>query len=466
MSDPIPQSPQPVYQYAMRLNPQTNRYEYVAIDPTTGQAVTAEQFDANRSTRYSTRRMLDEIYNTPTKTCPEGYQYDAETDTCKKIVADTTLPDTTSTVSPDTGGDDGGDSAGLGSSGGRPAAGQYSETSTYGYVPRGVQTAAGLLGGPLVGGAIAYQNQQAIADAQGIAGIPVQPGLGGIVDRVRTDPYDSIGTVDINDNTYSVNFGGGLTDEGRTGLTPLEAAKRQRDIDAWNAREDKPSAFTTPTPEPASGLGSSGEGMGPSWSGPQTSISQVAQNNQVSYEEAAGLAAPTPSSPSRDSGDSGPSYNDNGNETNYSPDVNDRGNISDDFDQDAQDRAFEEARQEAEQRASDNDSGGSDDDGCVVATEMVRQERWSSEDKARAVVWCKKYLHGNFLGEAFRRGYRHVGSRAVSKMKHSDKETLKYGNTFQSFVDCVTGKDVSAKNVALVAYYAVYLTTLGLFLKK
>ena len=52
------------YRYVSRLNPVTRRYQFVAIDPTTGQQVSPEDFDSARSTRYAMSNLLKEIYGT------------------------------------------------------------------------------------------------------------------------------------------------------------------------------------------------------------------------------------------------------------------------------------------------------------------------------------------------------------------------------------------------------------------
>jgi hypothetical protein len=50
------------YRYVSRLNPVTRRYEFVAIDPATGQQVAPEDFDPARSTRYTKGNLLESIY--------------------------------------------------------------------------------------------------------------------------------------------------------------------------------------------------------------------------------------------------------------------------------------------------------------------------------------------------------------------------------------------------------------------
>jgi hypothetical protein len=50
------------YRYVSRLNPVTKRYQFVAIDPATGQQVSPEDFDPARATRYTMSNLLEKIY--------------------------------------------------------------------------------------------------------------------------------------------------------------------------------------------------------------------------------------------------------------------------------------------------------------------------------------------------------------------------------------------------------------------
>jgi hypothetical protein len=79
-----PTSPQTFYRYVTRLNPATGRYEFVAVDPTTGQQVAPDQFDPARSTRYTPENVLGQVYQKEPE-CPEGYRYDAETGACVPV---------------------------------------------------------------------------------------------------------------------------------------------------------------------------------------------------------------------------------------------------------------------------------------------------------------------------------------------------------------------------------------------
>ena len=71
------------YRYISRLNPVTNRYEYVPVDPQTGQVVTPEAFQAERSTRYKPETLLG--IQTEVPECPDGYEYDEEVGACVPV---------------------------------------------------------------------------------------------------------------------------------------------------------------------------------------------------------------------------------------------------------------------------------------------------------------------------------------------------------------------------------------------
>jgi hypothetical protein len=71
------------YRYISRLNPTTNRYEFVPVDPTTGQVVTPEAFQAERSTRYTPANLLSLTADVPE--CPDGYEYDEEVGACVPV---------------------------------------------------------------------------------------------------------------------------------------------------------------------------------------------------------------------------------------------------------------------------------------------------------------------------------------------------------------------------------------------
>ena len=106
-------------------------------------------------------------------------------------------------------------------------------------------------------------------------------------------------------------------------------------------------------------------------------------------------------------------------------------------------------------------SGGDDDDGgCVIATHAVSYGVFTQTEKAKAVIWCKQNLHNTWYGEAFRRGYRWHGNRAIAK---GVKPT--HYKEFNSFVNFVTGKKRTLKGSLTVCKRAVQFFVTGLFVK-
>jgi len=87
-----PATPETYYGYTWKINPQTNRYEMVPIDPTTGTEVTAADYDTTRSTRYAPGDVIArEVYGRglgeETQECPDGFVYDEEVGVCVEDVS-------------------------------------------------------------------------------------------------------------------------------------------------------------------------------------------------------------------------------------------------------------------------------------------------------------------------------------------------------------------------------------------
>ena len=77
----------------------------------------------------------------------------------------------------------------------------------------------------------------------------------------------------------------------------------------------------------------------------------------------------------------------------------------------------------------DSDSGDSNNGGCVIATHGLSTGGFTPMEKAKAELWCKKTYHGKWYGEAFRRGYRAAGQRAIDS-----GNAEKYYQEFKDFV--------------------------------
>lgn len=87
-----PATPETYYGYTWKINPDTNRYEMVPVDPTTGTEVTSEDYDQARSTRYAPESVIgSEVYGRglgeETQECPEGFVYDEEVGACVEDVS-------------------------------------------------------------------------------------------------------------------------------------------------------------------------------------------------------------------------------------------------------------------------------------------------------------------------------------------------------------------------------------------
>jgi hypothetical protein len=80
-------------------------------------------------------------------------------------------------------------------------------------------------------------------------------------------------------------------------------------------------------------------------------------------------------------------------------------------------------------KEDDNDSDDKDDTGCVIATHGLSTGGFTPMEKAKAELWCQKTYHGKWYGEAFRRGYRAAGQRAIDS-----GNAEKYYQEFKDFV--------------------------------
>lgn len=107
--------------------------------------------------------------------------------------------------------------------------------------------------------------------------------------------------------------------------------------------------------------------------------------------------------------------------------------------------------------------GGADGEGggCVIATHGLASGAFTATDKRRAVVWCEKRLHGHMLGEAFRRGYRWHGKRAIRR-----GEADRHYAEFKAFTDFVTGRRRTLMGAAIVVWRAVQFTATGAFVRR
>ena len=128
-------------------------------------------------------------------------------------------------------------------------------------------------------------------------------------------------------------------------------------------------------------------------------------------------------------------------------------------------RANEGTSTPAASSGSDDGGGGgggaSNDSSCVIATHGISTGGFSLMEKAKAEIWCERTYHGKWYGEAFRRGYRHLGKKAIEKGK-----AVQHYQEFKDFVACGRGlkKDWKSK----VNYYkrTIQFFLTGLFVKE
>ena len=99
-------------------------------------------------------------------------------------------------------------------------------------------------------------------------------------------------------------------------------------------------------------------------------------------------------------------------------------------------------------------AGDKDDSDCVIATHGISTGGFSRLDKAKAELWCERTYHGKWYGEAFRRGYRHAGNKAIEKGKAAEH--------YQEFKDFVSYGRGLKKGVKPALNY--YLRTVQFFL--
>jgi hypothetical protein len=108
----------------------------------------------------------------------------------------------------------------------------------------------------------------------------------------------------------------------------------------------------------------------------------------------------------------------------------------------------------------DKDSGGGGG-GCVIATHGISTGGFSALDKAKAEIWCERTYHGKWYGEAFRRGYRYAGNRAIQKGK-AEKH-------YQEFKDFVAyGRGIKKDWKSKINYYkrTIQFFLTGLIIKE
>lgn len=109
----------------------------------------------------------------------------------------------------------------------------------------------------------------------------------------------------------------------------------------------------------------------------------------------------------------------------------------------------------------EGDSAGSPGgSSCVIATHAVEHGAFSRTEKLRAVKWCTANLHGSWWGEAFRRGYRYYGNKAINAGTASQ-----HYEEFRDFVRFATGQKRNINTAKTFVWRSVQFFVTGLFLK-
>ena len=124
---------------------------------------------------------------------------------------------------------------------------------------------------------------------------------------------------------------------------------------------------------------------------------------------------------------------------------------------------IESAEKQAQIEADAAKKSGGGGGGCVIATHAISTGSFNHADRQRAVDWCVKNLHGNFIGETFRKGYRHIGRKLI---KNNEENMAPIYNEFNDWVDFATGKKRTVKGFFKFAYRAVQMFFVGLFIKE
>ena len=98
---------------------------------------------------------------------------------------------------------------------------------------------------------------------------------------------------------------------------------------------------------------------------------------------------------------------------------------------------------------------------CVIATHGVATGGFSPMEKAKAEIWCAKTYHGKWYGEAFRRGYRYLGTKHVQQGTASQ-----FYNEFKDFVAFGRGLKKGLKLSLNYYFRTLQFFITGLFVSK
>lgn len=96
---------------------------------------------------------------------------------------------------------------------------------------------------------------------------------------------------------------------------------------------------------------------------------------------------------------------------------------------------------------------------CVIATyaNSIGSDLLNSREKKKAEIWCIRTYHDKWWGEAIRKGYRHLGNKAIAK-----GTAEKHFEEFINYVNFGSGKQRSVKSGLNFIYRTIQFLTLGL----
>jgi len=122
---------------------------------------------------------------------------------------------------------------------------------------------------------------------------------------------------------------------------------------------------------------------------------------------------------------------------------------------------FKPARKVTESEPAGSNDSDKTDASCVIATHGVANGGFSLMEKAKAELWCERTYHGKWYGEAFRRGYRYAGRKAIEQGKAAEH--------YQEFKDFVSyGRGLKKDWKSAVNYYkrTIQFFLTGLFVRE
>lgn len=100
---------------------------------------------------------------------------------------------------------------------------------------------------------------------------------------------------------------------------------------------------------------------------------------------------------------------------------------------------------------------------CVVATALNTSGAWDKKQKFELMKWCEEKLHGNWLGETFRRGYQVLGSIAVRKLIRAGGWRTAYATwSFNNGTRMVRGKSFNPLSIPNSVAWIIAFLTVGM----